>query len=105
MSLRTRKNHGIEYWIFTGGRKNELHLGPVNDTSKINSDRVLEALSYIKDRSSHYSGIEEKLVSFLPPDKKDQYVAKRIDELYKSIDKQISLLSTSVARKYKRKNP
>lgn len=101
MSLRTRKNRGMEYWIFTGGRKNEMHLGPVNDISKINSDRVLEALAYVKGRHSHYTEIEDKLVSFLPPEKKDQYISKRIEELDKIRDKHISYLSSSAAKKYK----
>lgn len=101
MSLRTRKNRGIEYWVFTGGRENELHLGPVNDISKINSERVLEALDYVKVRYSHYSEIEDKLVSFLPPEKKDQYLSKRIEELYKMADKHISSLSdTELKRQY-----
>ena len=103
MSLRTRKNRGIEYWIFTGGRKNEMHLGPVNDISKINTDRVLEALAYVKGRHSHYSEIEDKLVSFLPPEKRDQYLLKRIEEIYKIADKHISSLSTSAAKKFKLK--
>lgn len=101
MSLRTRKNRGIEYWVFTGGRENELHLGPVNDISKINSDRVLEALDYLKGRYSHYNEIEDKLISFLPSEKKDQYLLKRLDERFKKVETYKSSLSPSAAKQYK----
>lgn len=104
MSLRTRKNRGKEYWIFTGGRTNELHLGPVDDISKINSDRVLDALSYVKSRYSHYTEIEDKLISFLPAAKKDQYLSKRVEEIYKVADKLISSMSPSAAKKSKLKS-
>lgn len=100
MSLRTRKNRGTEYWVFTGGRGNELHLGPISDISKINPNRVLEALDYVKDRHSHYTEIEDRLISFLPPEKKDQYISKRIEELQTYETKLVSSLSDPEKQQY-----
>ena len=103
MSLSIKNRRGKDYWTFVGGRGNELHLGPADDISKINSDRVIEALNYLTERNIHYVEIRDKLLSFLPQDKLDDYVLSYLNSRDEYSDKKlISSLSEDTKAKYLR---
>ncbi|MEX2193000.1 MAG: hypothetical protein WD717_06445 [Nitrosarchaeum sp.] len=99
--MSTKKRKGKDYWTFVGGRGNELHLGPAEDISKINSDRVVEALCYLTERDAHYIEIREKLLSFLPQNIRDDYLLSYLDKQDAYSEKKlISSLSDSAKQQY-----
>lgn len=100
MSLRQKPTKGIPYWLFTAGREKTIHLGPVNDPSKINPEKVMEAIDYVRKKYGHYTGIEYKLIAFLPSPQKEQYISKHLKEL-EIEQKYLLSLSPSVAKQYK----
>lgn len=105
MSLEiTRKGHQ-DYAYFYPGRGGKIYLGNVTDVKnlQIKVDKVMESLDYVKERFSHYSEIEDRLISYLPPDKKDQYLSRRIEELYRMAEVHISSMSPSAARQFRSK--
>lgn len=106
MSIEISRKGNQDYAYFYPGRGGKVYLGNVTDKKnpQIKIDKVLEALGYVKERFSRYSEIEDKLISFLPPEKKDQYLSKRVEELYAMADKHISSMSTHVAKKFKSKS-
>lgn len=100
MSLRSKPSHGIPYWVFTAGRNREIHLGPVNNPSKINIDKVYEALNYTKTRFSHYTDVEDKLIHLLPESDRVPYISKRLIEMKDYASKLILLLPEDKRTQY-----
>lgn len=105
MSIEISRKGNQDYAYFYPGRGGKIYLGNVTDKKdpQIKIDKVLESLDYVKARFSHYSEIEDKLILLLPAEKRDQYLSKRLEELYKMADRYISLMSVSSAKKYKTK--
>ena len=75
MSLEIITKGSRNYAYFYPGRDKKIYLGPVD---KICAERALTALEYLKEKSSHYSNIEQKIVLMLPEKERKQYVQKRI---------------------------
>lgn len=85
MSLRQKDTKKIPYWLFSAGSEKTIHLGPVNDPSKIKSDKVKEALEYVNNKFEHYSTVETNLASLL---KTEPNVTKAL-EYYESRTKSV----------------
>lgn len=100
MSLRQKATKGILYWLFTAGRGRYIHLGPVNEPPKINHEKVLEALDYVKQRYGHYTEVEDQLVNLLQEPYKENYLSKRLKELDKYTDEMLGSLSEARRKEY-----
>lgn len=73
MSIEISRKGNQDYAYFYPGRGGKIYLGNVTDKKnpQVKIEKVLEALDYVKERFSHYSTIEDRLISFLPSEKKD----------------------------------
>ena len=105
MSIEISRKGNQDYAYFYPGRGGKIYLGNVTDRKnpQARADKVLVSLDYVRERFSHYSEIEDKLVSFLSQEKRDQYLAKRVDELYRMEDRHLSLMSGPASKKYRKK--
>jgi hypothetical protein len=81
VSITTKKSKGIDYLYFQAGVGKTLYLGPKEDLTKVKSDNVLKSLDYVKDKSTHYFEVEDKLISMLPEPERKEYLSKRSAEL------------------------
>ncbi|QLH11233.1 hypothetical protein [Nitrosarchaeum sp. AC2] len=101
MSIEITKKGKQNYAYFYPGRNKKIYLGPIDNPEKINSQKVLESLSYVTEKNNHYSEIEQQLVSYLPLLEKNQYLSNRLIELDSYSDKKlISSLSEDARTKY-----
>lgn len=101
MSLVIRERHGKDYYYFRKGAAKYLYLGPVDELSEIKQDRVLEALDYSKGIDSKNIELEYSLIKLLDPNKRDDVIFKRLNELQKIQEFQyVNLMSQAGQRRY-----
>ena len=80
MTLSVKRLNGIEYLYFQAG-KASVYIGPQNEPARAKVDNVMRALDHTRERMDHYAGSFDELLSFLPPDAREQYLAREITRL------------------------
>jgi hypothetical protein len=73
VSFTYKKHKGREYLYFQAGREGTYYLSPRNSTEGSNIYNVEKSLKYMQTRLKKDREIIEKLISFLPKDKRHEY--------------------------------
>lgn len=102
VSIRQKDSKGRKYWVVDFGKDKTIHLGPVDDKEKVKSEKVEEALHYMKERVDNYFEKEFHLLSLLSPSYRQNLVSNLVEQ-YENRIKKISSLSPSAAKQYKPK--
>jgi hypothetical protein len=78
MSFVSKKASGKDYPYFRAGGEGQYYLGR---PEKPNVQNILKSLDYVKDKSTHYFEVEDKLIAMLPEPERKEYLSKRSAEL------------------------
>jgi hypothetical protein len=74
VSFSTKKrNNGKEYVYFKAGGKGPYYIAPKDSPSTVNVENVEKALRYMETRFEKDKATIEKLISYLPKDKRQEY--------------------------------
>jgi len=82
MSITFKKTHGHKYVYFQAGPEKTIYLGHAEDPSKVNVEKVGEALGYLKDRTENYARMEAALLSLIPAGEREAYISGKFASLH-----------------------
>lgn len=103
MSFFTELQGKVEHEYFQAGPGKKIYLGRKDRPQSARPENIRKALEYVNRKNRHYFEITDQLLSRLSQQDKDRVLQEIIDDLYKMADKRISSLSSSLAKKYKKK--
>lgn len=93
MTLNIKVAKGHEYLYFQAG-KESIYIGPKGNPKKSKPDNVIRALDYSRERIDHYTKSFDELLPYLPPDMREQHLAKEVFRLNDKAAKYNKRMST-----------